>query len=357
MNKVELRHVILEDFPDYDVRLMYSSRVHNSTESANISRYGFYGRSYGISNKPMMLVKGIRKLSDASGVVKDGLKIKLDATCSVPATLLKPHYTVITNRSPKSPDLIVLGSKGLNDVYEFRVFVAHNLKQILCVYEYAPLGETHNEAPSIENYRNVFKSIDEFADKSEEFYPYSGNLFDRFVMLEYSKGMYEFQNRVLPDTSFVTEDKLVTGTKPVTPEQLYSCVRMLDSSDKEVREAAIISLASSDYSKCRNIIGYLLSKYHLDEVKKMKQKSSAVKWMAKMCDINRWSRYSLTSEEDFAKDYLEISSQGLLTYTDERRNVLHCTDRSFLLRNHDFVKKIPFLEYDLETANIVAMSL
>ena len=186
MNKVELRHVILEDFPDYDVRLMYSSRIHSSTDTGSVSRYGFYGRTYGISNKPMMLVKGIRKLSDASGVVKDGLKIKLDATCSVPATLLKPHYTVITNRSPKSPDLIVLGSKWLNDIYDFKVFVAHNLKQILCIYEYAPLGETHNEAPSLENYRNVFKLFDEFADKSEEFYPYSGNLFDRFVLWVYN---------------------------------------------------------------------------------------------------------------------------------------------------------------------------
>lgn len=357
MKKTETRQVTLEDFPDYDVRLIYSSRVTKATTKGNVSRYGFYGRSYGIGTKPMMLINKTRKISDAAGVVKDGLKIRLDSTCSVPATLLKPRYTVITSRSPKSPDLIVLGNKDIANSYEFRVFVAHDLKQILCIYEYAPVPENEENAPTMENYRNTIEQLDDFAYNADRFHPYSGNLFDAFAMIEYSKGMYEFQNRILPDTSFVTEDKLITGTKPLTPEQLYSCMRMLDSTDSEIRESAMMTLASSDYSKCKHVLGYLISRYHLYDAKSMKSKSTAVKWMVNTCEIDKWSRFTLTDEEDFAKDYLEISSQGALTYVNKDRKMLHCTVMSFLKQNNDFIRKIPSLKYDLETANIVALNL
>jgi hypothetical protein len=151
----------------------------------------------------------------------------------------------------------------------------------------------------------------------------------------------------------------VTGTSIVTPDSLLSTMKMLNSSDGEIRDTALISLASSDYSRCRNVVGYMLSRYYLDIVKKMNSKSTAVKWFSKSCDINRYRSYTFVGDEaDFAKDFILKDSHGAVVYNDEPyRRELHCDDVGFLMHNHEFIKRIEGLRYDLSTANLVAARL
>lgn len=362
MKKEDLRSITLEGFPDYDVRLFYSNKVLKGCK-ASISRYGFYGRSWGIPNKPMMFVNDSRKLSDASGVPTPGCKLRIDASCNVPVTLLKERYTVLTSRSPRIPDFIVLGESPYNNnSFEFRVFISEKFKQILCVYEYSHATADYDgqeNIPDLNAYRLLFNQIDEFYANTDSFFPFTGNELDVLMLIPYSKGIYEFVNKLRPDSEFVLETDLVTGTKPVTAEFLNSCMRMLDSMDWEIRDSAMLALASSDYSKCKRVLRYLLGKYHLDEVKRLKNKSSAVKWMAKTCPIDRYCSLPFTSTEaDLAKDYLVLASQGAVSYPGgEPRNVLRCTDSKFLAENHKFIKNIPGMTYDLDTANLLAMIL
>jgi len=357
MRLSEFRSVKFEEFPDYEVYLMYLSRLSN-TGSANLSRYGFYGKYYGISSKPLMPIKEFRKLSDATGVPKEGSKLSIDSSCKIPVTLLKPRYTIITSRSSKTPDFTVIGPVEASS-YMFKIFVSDKLKKVLCVYEYNALEKGAPDAPTLENYQWLFHSnIDELFDDYKSFHPYSGDMFDTFCLAPYSKGLYDFCNSMLPDTAFVSEENLVTGTNVLTSDMLCSLLAMMDSRDNEICESAILSLASSDYSKCRNVVGYLLSKYHLDDVKRLKSKSTAVKWMTKMCNIEKWRNYTIAPKEfDMVKDYLEKTSNGRLTFNDKARNIIHCTDVRFLRENHDLVKKVSVLSYDLETANLIANAL
>lgn len=357
MEKKEFRSITLEEFPGYDVRLVYASRVMRG-KPQNISRYGFYSRYCGITEKPMMLIKSPRKMADAAGMPNEGDKLKVDSSASIPSTLLKPRYKILTSRSPQSPDYIVLGNVDFSNIYSFRVFVCEQLKQVICVYEYNRLSKDYDDSPDLDDYKTLLREIDEFYYNADSFHPYSSDYFDTFRLIKYSKGLWDFHNRMLPDTSFVHEEQLVTGTKPVTPELLYSCMSMMDSTDYEMQDSALLTLASSDYSKCRNVVGYLMSRYNIDVVKRLKNKSTAVKWMARMCRIERWTSFIFTKEEaDFAKDYLEVSSRGLVSYSGESRRIMLCVDANFLVRNHDFIKKIPGLIYDLETANVIAQAL
>lgn len=353
-----LRSITLEDMPDYAVKLMSASGIKKNLSDSTLFRYGFYNISAHITNKPMMAVKDLRKMSEASGVAKDGCKLRIDSTCKVPVTLLKPRYKIITSRSSQTPDLMVIGHVETPD-YAFRMFVSDKLKVVLCVQEWNFAEQNSPDAPDLQDYQKFFgNAIDEWCNEYQSFYPYSGNLFDKFTLMPYSKGMYDFQNRVLPDTAFTSEERLITGTKPVTSDMIVSCMNMLNSSDKELRETALISLASSDYSKCRNVIAYLLSRYHIDDVKALKSKSTAVKWMANICHIERWGNYRFTAEEtEIIKDYLERTSNGSLTFNDPSRTEIHCIDVSCLTKNHNLIKNTPGLSYDLPTANLVINNL
>ena len=362
MKLSEFRQIQLEDFPDYNVRIIYSRGLRKDKDFTDvISRYAFFGRWYKIGTGPQMFINNERKISDATGVPKDGDKLRIDSSCKIPVTLLKPRYKIITSRSSQSPDFLVIGDISHSEV-AFKVFISDELKVVLCLYEYS-IDKDNPMAPDLNDYQKLFKeNFEEIADKADTFHPYSNDLYDQFFLKDYSKIMYDFYNKMLPDTMFVSEDALVTGTKALTVDSLCSCLKMLESADQEMRDTALITLASSDYSKCRNILRYLLSKYYSSEVKSMKSKSSAVKWMSRVCDIDKYGGRGYYvfagTESDMAKDYLQKTSQGTLYYTDEPyRNELHCDDIKFLLKNHDFIKKIPGLTYDLYTANTVANSL
>ena len=354
----KLRAIKFEEFPDYTVYLMNTSGLKKSDPaSCGISAYGFYGRYSGITDSPMMAVKDIRKISDATGIPKEGDKLKIDHTCKIPVTLLKPRYKIITSRSPQAPDFTVVGHVEYPS-YQFKIFVSDKLKQVLCIHEWSNYDDV-GDCCSLGDYQWFFHSnIDEFFNDYKSFHPYSNNVHDKFYLLPYSKGLYDFCNRILPDNMFVSEETLVTGTNVLTSDMFCSLLAMMDSRDNEICESAILSLASSDYSKCRNVVGYLLSKYHLNAVKRLKSKSTAVKWMTKMCNIEKWRNYRITPGEfDMVKDYLEKTSNGKLTFNDEARNIIHCTDVGFLKMNHDLVKKVSVLSYDLETANLIANAL
>ena len=360
MKITEFRSVQLEEFPGYDVRLMYVSKISkNNISSGGLSRYGFYGRSYGIPNGPLMLVKDFRKVSDACGCPKDSDKLMIDGcSCKIPVTLLKPRYTIITSRSSAKPDFTVIGHVD-SPVYEFKVLVSEKQQRVICIYEWGAIDRNDANAPDINDYKRFLgNTIDELHEDYDSYHPYSNDLYDRFYLMKYSKCLFDFYNRLLPDTSFVDEEKLVTGVKPVTAESLYSCIKMTSSSDREIRDAAVLALASSDYSKCRNVLGYMLSKYCLEEVKSLKNKSTAVKWMVNVCNIDRYTVYSFTQDEtELAKDFLIIASQGAFSFNNSERTVLHCNNSEYLLKNHDFVKKIPGVTYDLETANLLTQML
>lgn len=363
MELKDLRKIKLEDFPDYDVRLIYGrgiSKKSNLDESC-ISKYAYFGRWYKIHDIPQMLVKDDRTISDATGMPQEGSKLRIDSSCKIPVTLLKQRYKIITSRSPQSPDFIVLGDIGLSSV-NFSVFVSDELKVVLCVYDYY-ISNNDENAPDIDDFHKLFRNcFEDISDKADTFRPYSGNARDQFYLRDYSKCMYDFYNRLLPDSMFVSEEKLITGNRKLTTDMLISSMKMLNSSDSEMVDTALINLASSDYSECRNVVGYLLSKYHLNSVKYLKNKSTAVKWMVNMCGIDRYGyrgrSMMLGNEAEFAKDYLLKNSNGCMYYTDEPyRTEMHCDNVNFLTRNHDFIKKIHGLSYDLSTANLVANSL
>lgn len=357
------RQIKLEDYPDYDVRLIYGRGINKKSnlDESCISKYAYFGRWYNIHDIPQMFVKGKRTINEATGAPQEGSKLKIDHSCKIPVTLLKQRYKIITSRSSQNPDFIVLGDIRHSEV-SFRVFISDELKLIFCVYDYYNTSDT-NYMLDMDDWHELFRNcIEDVSSKADTFRSYSVNANDAFYLMDYSKCMYDFYNKLLPDSMFVSEKKLITGTRKLTPDALISSMRMLESSDREMRDTALINLASSDYSECRNVLGYLLSKYYLNSVKSLKNKSTAVKWMTNMCDIDRCGHrgrcLQVGNESDFAKDFLLKSSCGRIYYTDEPyRTIMHCDDVNFLMRNHDFVKKIPGLSYDLSTANLVANSL
>lgn len=352
-----LTKTIIRGYEYYNTRLLkVNSVVHGGLAKVSGNYwYGIRPSETGILTK---VTNGRRSLTYKR--IPEGSYVLLDESCKIPATLVKTRYNVVSANTVTVPEYAVLGadkssSTSSND-YPFHVFVSDELKKIILVYEsgYTNFDEHPEQIPTLSDYREQLGLIVDDVDFSS-FEPFGNDCCETFRLYYNSSELYTgFLNGTIPAENVVLEENLVTGTQECTAELLFSCWQLIQSSDTELRKTAILTLANSDYSKCKEFLRHLLSSAYFD-VCDYRYTSTTAKWMFSVLNVTRYTGYCpFTELGDIkaAKEFLTLVSNGSIVFNG---NIMSCTDIKYLRGWYGGIRKrLKGLNYDLETATLIA---
>lgn len=284
--------VKLKEFPDYKVYVANmdwnnDQKDLDAIQNGTARVYPIYSWSYGYHSldrmEPRMLVEREKNKWKALPDVNppEGARIALSKNCRIPSTMLK-KYTVVTSVSADAPDYYVV-QRSLSpgtDECKVKLFVDEDNKVLIALSlpTYGTLLEQLPEdgwtyLPSLK------ESLKEWMPNIENFLPLDNNTIYDIVNTIGDVEDLVYTN-VLPEDRIVPETCLFVGEESLNYDILKSCYMMLQSSDKEMREAALITLAQHD---CHGYEDFLRWLFHRHEFKRdvfnMKPRNKPFKWL------------------------------------------------------------------------------
>jgi hypothetical protein len=308
----------LSDFPEYTAYYIVEndgewglSKNKQITNQIFFRYYCKYGRYQSMAySHNLLLKKNIPFFVSSTCEVTESDRLLIHPDCSVPRTLISVGK-VLSDKSPDTPTKLVIPYNYMNNLNGIQcvLMVNHDAKLVFIIVtrvDEVGLGWTEQEWLN-----GLLISPELTADFSHD--ELSG------MTMPYGKSVFLLSNfddydsviaqAMIPQDMIITETKLITGEDPLTVDILYSCYKMLDSSDNQIVESACNMLARNRFNHVKTIVRWLLRTYK-SKISYYRSKSTAFRWLWFMC-INCY-KLSTPDIKAMAKELIiKITNNGI----------------------------------------------
>lgn len=121
---------------------------------------------------------------------------------------------------------------------------------------------------------------------------------------------------MFPKSIVVREENVMVGSEPVTVDLLYSCYKMLQSPDRQIRETALNMLARSKFNNWKPLIAWVLGSSAYD-VHYYGSRSTAFRWLRDRCGYSTNPRFTLEAQKAAARELLTRITDGDLYWDND----------------------------------------
>lgn len=281
--------VSLNDFPGYDAYCITHLDGTYGLRSINndpiLFRYYCRYHRYPWLNDHHGLIKEANCPSIICGTstVSESDCLIIHPNCTVPRSLISVGK-VLNEKSPETQTKLVVPcdyTTTLSGVWVVPI-VNHDAKIVFLVV--TDIDEGDMRGTEID-WLNALPKSPELANSFPQ------DVLCSFTM-PYGKSVFMFGNfneidiallnGLIHSDMVVCENRLTTGTKPLTVDVLYSCYKMLNSSDNQIVESACNMLARNRFSDVDALVGWILRTYKR-KIGYYRNKSTAFRWLWSMC--------------------------------------------------------------------------
>lgn len=335
----------LKEFPDYKVYLAKLNTISDeATTLAKVQNGDKVMRWYS-EWQWKDLTDNVFTLDEAQGYyhslrftstpVEEGSSIMLTDECRVPATMLK-RYNVCTSVTVNSPDYIVVPHvfSPVSKHSCVKLFIDEANKVVIAVslpmygkYMSVLPKDGWSYIPSLQN------SLGDWIPNIENFLPFDNMgiyninwpMDDRLRLAYY---------RYIPDKMIVPETKLFIGEHKLNYDILKSCWLMLQSSDKQMRDAAFLTLAQHDCHGYEDLLKWLFDQRDFrKEAYAMKPKNKPFAWLHYYTEMIGSSGSFFSLSRVAGRKLVSELTNGDITWNDQDAMVIQpYTNPDYLLK-------------------------
>lgn len=308
----------LSDFPEYTAYYIVENDgewgLSKHKQKTNPIFFRYYCKYYRypsmVHSHSLLLKKNIPFFVSSTGEVTESDRLLIHPDCSVPRTLISVGK-VLNDKSPDTPTKLVIPYNYIGNMNGTPcvLMVNHDAKLVFIIVtkvDEGGLGWTEQEwldglliSPEL----TADFSRDELTGMTM---PYGKSVFLLANLTDYDTAIAQ---ALIPQDMIVAETKLITGEDPLTVDILYSCYKMLDSSDNQIVESACNMLARNRFIHVEPIVGWLLRTYR-SKISYYRSKSTAFRWLWFMC-INSY-KLSTPDAKAMAKELIiKVTNNGI----------------------------------------------
>lgn len=217
-----------------------------------------------------------------------GSRLFVHPSCRVPTSILN-KYNVITSVSADCPEYVVMPERlkidcAINDVLLF----AHHDAKVMIALSMPNYGNPDDDplSDNLQDYIECMKnSLGGIIPYIDNFVPVSCSVEDQYNIVKYSdETQYLLLHDMMPAHKVVSEYSLSVGESELTYDIFKSCYLMMNSSDDEMRHAALLTLAQHDCRRFTQILRWMFKMNNTArrDVYDVKRKNKPFRWLHDM---------------------------------------------------------------------------
>ena len=289
----------LDEFPGYDCYYIVDcdgawglGKSFTKTDPIRFRYYTRYGWFQSMNNCHSIIKKSeIPNVICGTSDIKDTDTFIVHPDCIVPRTLVTVGK-VLNDKSPEVPTKFIIPYNYYDTIngYSCVLMVNHNAKIVFMVITECDDGNIRGTWQEWQNALHISSDlVQTFTPEELSGFtmPYGTSVF--LVANLHDCDIALAQGRI-PADKVVCETKLTTGTKLLDVNILYSCYKMLNSTDNQIVESACNMLARNRFDSVDAIVGWLLRTYR-SKIRYYRSKSTAFRWCWSRC----YNKYKMTT--------------------------------------------------------------